>query len=288
MKGMIKVLVGASLVLALAACGDLSLKALIAQKEGGTGSTGGTGGTGGSTIRVGSVADSRGGTGWTLDGSFMTDTRAKLLNTANFGPSGTVKSTIAITDTAAAITTSLLNNFDVFFIGWIFNGTLTAPELTALTTWVSNGGVIIVSAADTSTDGVAAAFSYATNGASNFTVGPTGTYASDYIQPFGTGLTNPIFVGPFGNITSSTTVKLYGDVGVITAWTAPPVIAYDIPTGPHWYIVGDISFGSGKIVIITNIELITSTNGDMSSGGSISAGYGNEVFLGNLFAYAHR
>ena len=91
-------------------------------------------------INVGSVVDSRGAVGWTLDGSNMNTTRSKLLNASNFGAGGTVANSITITDTAAAsgsITAALLANFNVFFIGYFPTGTFTAAELTALHTWVN-------------------------------------------------------------------------------------------------------------------------------------------------------
>ena len=76
-------------------------------------------------IRVGSIADSRFGFGWTLDGSNMTVTRSKLLNTANFGAGGTIADPIVITDTAATINASLLSTFDVFFIGYLQDSSAT-------------------------------------------------------------------------------------------------------------------------------------------------------------------
>src|SRR5215203_5880987 len=92
----------------------------------------------GQTIRVGSVADSRFGTSWTLNGSQMTNTRAKLLNTANFGPAGTVTRAVQITDTAStvgSVTTALLANFDVFFIGYLLDSSpnaFTGAEIAAM------------------------------------------------------------------------------------------------------------------------------------------------------------
>jgi hypothetical protein len=89
----------------------------------------------GAQIKVASVVSARGGTAWTLDGSNMTESRAKLLNAANFGVGGTVATPITITDTAGAsgsINAALLSNFNVLFIGYFANGTFTAAELTAI------------------------------------------------------------------------------------------------------------------------------------------------------------
>ena len=41
-------------------------------------------------IQVGSIANSRFNSSWTLDGPEMANTRSKLLNPANFGAGGTV------------------------------------------------------------------------------------------------------------------------------------------------------------------------------------------------------
>ncbi|HEY2817751.1 MAG TPA: hypothetical protein VGK44_11540 [Casimicrobiaceae bacterium] len=100
----------------------------------------------GQSLRVGSVTDTRFGDSWTLDGPEMANTRAKLLNTANFGAGGTVSKAIAITDTAGtvgSVTGSLLANFDVFFIGYLDDANVNAftpAELSAMQAWVNGGG----------------------------------------------------------------------------------------------------------------------------------------------------
>ncbi len=115
---------------------------------------------GGATLRVGSVAGARFATGWTLDGSEMTNSRAKLLNSVNFGPAGAVATSIAITDTAAAagsVNAALLANFDVFFIGYLNDGNanaFTAAELAAFQKWVYAGGTMIVGCDSTGYDAV--------------------------------------------------------------------------------------------------------------------------------------
>ena len=80
------------------------------------------------TINVGSVADSRGASGWTLDGTNQSAARAKLLNTANFGPGGTVASSIAITDIATPISAGTLAPLNVLYIGYFGNGTFAADS----------------------------------------------------------------------------------------------------------------------------------------------------------------
>jgi hypothetical protein len=101
-------------------------------------------------IRIGSIADSRFGTGWTLDGSEMANTRAKLLNSSNFGASGTVPRSIVITDTGAAegsVNAALLSTIDVFFIGYLNDSSINAftpSEIAAFQAWVNAGGTMII------------------------------------------------------------------------------------------------------------------------------------------------
>ena len=107
-------------------------------------------------FRIGSIADSRFLTGWTLDGSQMPDARSKLLNPANF-------TGMTVTDTAATITTSLLADFDLFFIGFLDDANVNAfspGELAAFTTWVNGGGQMIVTCDSASYDAVCASFGY--------------------------------------------------------------------------------------------------------------------------------
>ena len=112
-------------------------------------------------IEVGSIADSRFETGWTLDGSRMTTTRAKLLTTSNFGPLGTVGEAINITDVGGPIDFTALSTFDVFFIGYLFDdfaGGLTADELQAMENWVNAGGTMVITCDDDEYDAVCSAF----------------------------------------------------------------------------------------------------------------------------------
>src|SRR6188768_1969663 len=70
-------------------------------------------------IDILSIADSRFNSGWTLDGSAMSSTRAKLLDGDVFGPGGVVDRTVVIQDTAATITPALLSGVEILFIGYL-------------------------------------------------------------------------------------------------------------------------------------------------------------------------
>jgi hypothetical protein len=265
MKTIAKVLAGAALVIALAGCSDIALRGIIAQQVATS--------SGPQTIRVGSIADVRFASGWTLDGSAMTSTRAKLLNPANFGPNGTVKKTIIITDTAATITATLLSGFDVFFIGYMPNlpGFL-AGEITAMQNWVSAGGVMIVTADDPSHNQVAAAFGY----------GMATSVSPGLTSPVGVGLTHPVFAGPFGNATGISGAfsegKFTGNV------TGQLLLGYDAPTN-NIYTVIEIPYGSGRVLMLADVDFLDAA---MTAGATISLIYPNEVFLGNVFAYEHK
>jgi hypothetical protein len=264
MKAITKVLLGAGLVLVLAGCGDLALRDIIAHDV--ASATG--------TIRVLSVADARfNNGGWTLDGSQMVNTRAKLLNPANFGPNGTVKKTISITDTAATITNSLLSGYDVFFVGYIPNTPgFTAGEITAMMSWVNSGGVMIVTADDQFDDQVALAI--------GFTM-PSGSKPPGTTTPNGPGVTHPVFAGPFGTVSS---IVGSGSQGYFFS-NPPGMVALGYDAGNVIFTVFEISYGSGRFLVCSDVDFF---DAGLTAGGTINPGNGDEVFLGNVFAYEHR
>ena len=264
MKVIFKTFIGVSLVLVLAGCGDISLKSLIAQKVGAGG--------GSSTIRVGSVADARVGTTWTLDGSSMVDTRAKLLNTANFGPGGIVAKSITITDVSTTIDATVLSNFDVFFIGWIPSSpapVLSGAELAAMAAWVNSGGVMIVTANDVNHDGLAAYLGYPPTASG---VSPT--------TPTAAGLSSPLFTSPLSPVNS---LVMGGVIGYFGNPTGTTILGAD-PSGRATVL--QLSYGAGKMVLLSNIEIVTHLSGGLSVGSGISND--SDRFLVNLFAYAHK
>jgi hypothetical protein len=221
-------------------------------------------------IRVGSVVDSRGGSGWTLNGSNMTNSRAKLLNSANFGAAGTVSNSIVITDTAGAsgsINAALLANFNVLFIGYFPNGTFTAAELTAIQTWVNGGGALIATCDSGSFADVCTAFGHT----------PT-TQATSPVVPTAIGASHPVFAGPFGTAPS---ITMQFTQGYFPSAGGATVIGQDSSATPNATVLVQ-TLGSGRALFLSDVDLIS--NFSLTAGNTI--GNNNDRFLANLFAFA--
>jgi len=224
------------------------------------------------TIRVGSIAASRAGTTWTLDGASMADTRAKLLNTANFGPTGTVTKQILITDTAATIDANMLANFDTVFISDLPNGTLTTAERAALSAWENNGGWIVVTADDSSHDDVASDYGGCTSSPAAF-IPPT--------MVTGLGITLPLFLTPYSN---DYPIQLGKTSNGLVSGGLAKLLTDSMST---FMAVGKIILGSGQVIFLSDVSMITSTlSGSLTTGSSITSA--GDKFLVNLFAYAHK
>jgi len=224
----------------------------------------------GAQIKVGSVVNSRGGSGWTLDGSNMTVTRSKLLSSANFGAGGTVSSPITITDTAGtsgSINAALLANFNVLFIGYFPTGTFTAAELAAIQTWVNGGGALIATCDSASFADVCSAFGHT----------PT-TGAISPVVPTAVGATHPVFAGPFGTAPS---ITMQFTQGFFPSANGATVIGQDSSVAPNATVLVQ-TLGSGRALFLSDVDLIS--NFSLSVGTTISNN--NDRFLGNLFAFA--
>lgn len=228
-----------------------------------------TAATAGAQIRVGSVVNARGGGGWSLDGSNMTTTRAKLLNPANFGATGTANKSITITDTASAsgsIDAALLANFDVFFIGYFPTTTFTAGELTAMQTWVSGGGTLIATCDDPGHADFCIAFGHTPSNSATPPVTPTAAGSST------------VFGGPFGNVAS---IVMQFTEGFFPTASGATVLGVD-SSGLANPIVLLQTSGSGRALFLSDVDMISIAS--LSGGAGITNG--NDRFLGNLFAFA--
>ena len=221
-------------------------------------------------IQVGSITSSRFITDWTLDGPEMANTRAKLLNPANFGPGGTVASAIVITDTGAAVgsvTPALLSSFNIFFIGWLADGSanaFTPAELTALQGFASAGGTLIVTCDDTGHDAVCASLGYPISGTST--------------PPFNAtvaGAASAVFNGPFGPVA---TVNASGNYGFYGTTAGTTIIAQDSDPAPRATMLLQ-TIGSGRIIYLADVDLIANA---ATAGATITSA--NDRLLGNLFA----
>jgi len=225
-------------------------------------------------LRVGSVTNTRFGDSWTLDGPQMANTRAKLLNTTNFGAGGTVSKANVITDTAGtvgSVTGSLLANFDVFFIGYLDDANVnafTAAELSAMQAWVNGGGTMIITCDDSNFDAVCASFGHPATG---------GSPGINPIVPTAAGSAHALFTGPFGIVTA---INEVGTRGAFTSTTGATVLAQDSTPGTPLPVVLVQQIGAGRVVFLADVDLIA--NG-LSAGATITNQ--NDQFLGNLFAF---
>lgn len=226
-------------------------------------------------IRVGGIAEARFGTTYGMDGASMANTRAKLLNTSNFGASGTVPRPVTISATApnvGDVTTTLLSSVDIFFIGWFTDSSpraFSASELAAFQSWVNAGGTMIVTCDDSNHDTVCASFGHpATNGSPS--INP--------IVPTAAGSSSPIFNGPFGTVTA---ISMNGNQGAFTVTTGATVLAQDSTAGTPLPTVLFHQYGAGRVIFLGDVDLVS---GAATNGAGITSQ--NDKFLGNLFAYA--
>jgi hypothetical protein len=165
------------------------------------------------TITVHSVHDQRSSPiqpGYTLNGSYMSPARQKLLNTANFGPAGIYPNPISIVDGYLAVgsltqATSLSYN-DIFFFGFFDKtsntNTFTIGEIDSLCNWSKRCGKMIICAGQTlqPTPPVSPADSRVLDfkwGISWITANPS------FFYPTNLGNSTDIFNGPFGNVSSA-------------------------------------------------------------------------------------
>lgn len=219
-------------------------------------------------IEVGSIADSRFQTGWTLDGSAMTITRAKLLATSNFGPLGTVGEAINITDVAGPITPTALSTFDVFFIGYLYDSSpnaFSAEELQAMQDWVAAGGTMVITCDEDLYEAVCNAFGPI----------PSAVAAGPPVVPTVAGSTHPVFDGPFG---TPDELAMSGSTFFFSETAGFTVLGEDQAGEP---VVLEDAIGAGRVIVFTDVDIISDDT--LSDGSGISND--NDRFLGNVFAY---
>lgn len=222
-----------------------------------------------SPLLVGSIANSRFGTDWTLDGPNMKRTREKLLDAANFGTGGTIPRPITIDSLSqpGAITQAILDEYDVFFIGYLLDSSpsaFTTAELDAMKGYVRDGGTMIVTCDDPGYDKVCDSFGY-----------PVLSTAPNPLTPTATGIAHPIFDGPFGKISTfdgSQTIGYFFDASGST------VLARD---GHGLPVMIEKTLGAGRVILMSDVDFIAQA---CTAGSTITSA--NDKLLGNLFAYA--
>lgn len=225
-------------------------------------------------IRLGSIANSRFGGSYTFDGTHMANTRAKLLNSAYFGPSGTVPRPVVISDIGASvgsITPALLSTIDVFFIGYLYDASpnaFTPSEIAAFEAWVNAGGTMIVTCDESNYDTICSQFGHPAT---------AGSPSINPIVPTAAGANSPLFRGPFGTVAS---INMSGTQGAFTVTTGATVLAHDSTSPTPLPTVLLHNYGAGRVIFMADVDLIAD---GASSGATITTG--NDKFLGNLFAY---
>ncbi|HEX2164815.1 MAG TPA: hypothetical protein VHM02_12760 [Thermoanaerobaculia bacterium] len=215
-------------------------------------------------LEVGSIATSRVGD-WTLDGFEMQSTRAKLENAVNFGTGGTIPEGIDVTDVSAPLTETLLAQFDVFFVGYVPDGTLSAAELSALENWVADGGLLIATCDDTGHDAVCNELGVTLGAVSVEPAGPAAGFE-----------THPLFDGPFGQAQA---LGLFGNQGSFAALGGAVVLAEDAGGLP---VIAIDDHGEGAVLFLADVDLISDNN--LTAGADFDFGHDNDALLGNLFA----
>ena len=175
--------------------------------------------------------------GWDWDSSNLADFRGALSNAANFGPGGTVSTSIAIQFLSDY---SNLSGVNAIIAPWWPNSAMTVTTLNQITTYFQHGGNLLLYQDDPTHDPVGAALGLPT-------VAQSGTPWT---------ITPPFSNGPFGSATSIGTGGNYGyfnasDIAAknaIVAGTDPgslPTVAYwtpglYCPTCGAMLLVGDI------------------------------------------------
>lgn len=159
-----------------------------------------------SQISIHSITTNRmptGDNGYTLDGHRMVDSRAKLLNPANFGPQGTYPKTVNIYDgyetSGSLVNVSGLPTGTILFFGSFQTNnaslaSFTQAELDSLYNWSVRGGKVMIAA-----------------GSSQWNLGVLGENWGfnvmqdnpSYFIPNEIGLATNLFNGPFGFVASS-------------------------------------------------------------------------------------
>jgi hypothetical protein len=219
-------------------------------------------------IELGSFSTERFNTAWTLDGIFMENSRAKLLNPNNFGPQGTVPESINITDVSGEITYTALSPFNVFFSGYLPDNAaqpITEDEGQAFFDWVSAGGTLIITCDDNDHDSMCIAFGLQESASS----------AVDPVEPTVAGANRPLFDGPFGTPTS---LDMASNQPYFTGIGGFSVLAEDQNGDP---VVLESVFGDGRVVAFTDVDMVSDST--LSDGSGILND--NDQFWGNLIAY---
>ncbi|MEM7287842.1 MAG: hypothetical protein AAF480_15935, partial [Actinomycetota bacterium] len=134
-------------------------------------------------------------------GSQLSAVRSMLLDSAQFGPGGTVDvPTVTIPEDVASIDASYLDGVHVLFDGWDRSRNWSNAELSAVETWVRGGGVLVSTNDDPSWDGLGEHFGAPTIARTS------GNYDA-------ANSSHPVVNGPFGSWSSIQTAGWISHLG---------------------------------------------------------------------------
>jgi hypothetical protein len=201
--------------------------------------------------------------GYTLDGAYMIYSRAKLLDSQNFGPSGTYPHTVHITDgySTSGSLTQVVNvpENEIFFFG-AFNMSdaglvqFTTDEIDSLYQWSKRGGKLIIGASAT-------VQGYTPNVLNSKWGFDIVEQTPNVCNPTTAGNNTAIFSGPFGTVASATqggSAEGYFDV-------MPPntiVLATGVNDSPTLILdCNTLDLIVADVDVYTSIGLITQTVG---------------------------
>jgi hypothetical protein len=220
------------------------------------------------TVVVSGFSATRTSGSWGITESCLATTDGYLTDTANFGPSGTVKATMDVSSTGVdTVTSSNLAGVNVFFVGYVLTSTYTDAEKTAMLNYVKGGGTMIVTSDDPTYD-ISSIFGV-TDAES-----PGGLETANI-----TDTSSPLADGPFGTVSSFleyASVSNFSDLGPASQVGANPEGAALAVIPP-----GALSATSGPVVFVSDVDVFSDCSDEEAPVGSIA----NETLIKNIFAY---
>jgi len=227
----------------------------------------------GQSVIVSGYSDSRVSESFGIFGSCGTDLTFALTDPTNFGPGGVVTISIELNSPGIDVfNSSVIDQFDIFFTGYVPTASYSEEEKQDIIDWVTAGGVLIAT-----TDGQDYDISYIFN----LTLSD-----SLYTIAFPTDFDSTLIDGPFGgvsNITFSGDRAVYTNLGHLAVEIAAS--SDGSPNGPAVAIIpADVlAVGSGAVIFVGDVDVFTTSD----CAGSPGLGYvANDVFARNVFAYA--
>jgi hypothetical protein len=218
------------------------------------------------TVVVSGFSASRTSGNWGLFESCLATTLGYVKDSANFGPSGTVKVSLSAPGPGVdAVTATNLSGVGIFFVGYTLTSSYTTAEKTAMLNYVKAGGAMIVTSDSPSYD-VSSIFGVTDANS------PGGTETANI-----TDSASPLANGPFGTVSSFVeyaTVSHFSGLG-------PAHAVGSNPEGPALAVIppGSLSATSGPVVLVSDVDVFSDCGSNPQ--GSVH----NATLIKNIFAY---